>query len=103
MGVVQVFIPRAAGDAVDVCSLRDHARAAGIVGARAEISRRVRGRPTYYLVTCRTPIAEVLAADLRRAIETVRDPSVRQSCELGLAAVLEGIADAYEPHSFGGV
>jgi hypothetical protein len=85
MEIVQFYLSRVAAMAVDVDRLKFRARDHRIPDARAETSYfRAGGRCR---VTCRLPIAELLAQELRSAMDTATKQAVRDECARALVAI----------------
>jgi hypothetical protein len=87
MDIIQFYIPRLAAVAVDVDRLKFRARDHGIADARAETSYiRTGGRCR---VRCRLPIAELLAQELRAAMDATTTEVVRDACARALVSIEE--------------
>jgi hypothetical protein len=85
MDIIQFYIPRLAAVAVDVDRLKFRAHDHGIEDARAETSYfKTGGRCR---VTCRLPIAELLAQELRAAMDATTTQVMRDACERALVAI----------------
>ena len=93
IGIVQFYVPRLAADAVNVSELKFRARARGMETASAEISYyRTGGRCR---VTCRSPVAELLVAELEAAIAGATKEAIRSACVEALTTVQKELERTY--------
>jgi hypothetical protein len=87
---VQTYIPKLAAELLPIADMRPRARAAGIEKASLEISTyRAKGRVRF---TCKRPVAEFIANELRVAIGRATDERSKDALRQGLDALLAGIA-----------